>query len=468
MYLRICSLIILCLTGIVSSLAASLGDVASMIHSGLLDEASALLDSIGVKSPKNAEVDFLRGQLLEARGDDASAVTSYQEALRKGSNDARLQIAELATRRYELDEAESQLEAYRSYISKNRKKKLSDESGDLDQHITRLRNMLDRVEAIEVVDSIIVDADEFFSYYRLSPESGRLLSADQMPDHIDADDRSAIFLTEDSRRRIWAALNDEDRLVLRQSYALTDGEWSEPEEVNDQLVENGDASFPFLMPDGVTLYFAGDGDSSIGGYDIYITRNNGARWLDPQNVGFPYNSPYDDYMLAIDEVTGIGWWATDRNRIPGCVTIYLFIPSQMRINVDADDPHLASRARLDAIADTWRSDRDYSVMLAGLPQVSDKADDKADEFTFSFPDGSVITRYSQLSTYTARQAMERYVAMTQRIADDNDRLAGLREAYRAGNADQVAILRLEQQLLNDRDTLLRLSNEVVKSAGYAK
>ncbi len=60
---------------------------------------------------------------------------------------------------------------------------------------------------------------------------------------------------------------------------------------------------PFFMSDGVTLYYANDGDESIGGYDIFISRKGEDGFLQPQNIGMPYNSPYDDYMLAIDEVT---------------------------------------------------------------------------------------------------------------------------------------------------------------------
>ena len=83
-----------------------------------------------------------------------------------------------------------------------------------------------------------------------------------------------------------------------------------------------------MMSDGITLYYANDGDNTLGGYDIFMTRKgDDGRFLQPQNIGMPYNSPYDDYMLAIDEVTGAGWWATDRNQIPDSVTIYVFVPN---------------------------------------------------------------------------------------------------------------------------------------------
>ena len=83
----------------------------------------------------------------------------------------------------------------------------------------------------------------------------------------------------------------------------------------------------------------------------------------------PYNSPYDDYLLAIDELTGVGWWATDRNRIPGKVTIYVFVPQELRRNVDPDNPDLISRARLTSIRDTWNPETDRAEIIERIIAV---------------------------------------------------------------------------------------------------
>ena len=51
---------------------------------------------------------------------------------------------------------------------------------------------------------------------------------------------------------------------------LLDG-WSEPESLTS-LNEQGNVNYPFLMSDGITLYYASDGEGSLGGYDIFVTR----------------------------------------------------------------------------------------------------------------------------------------------------------------------------------------------------
>ena len=98
-------------------------------------------------------------------------------------------------------------------------------------------------------------------------------------------------------------------------------------------------AYPFFLNDGVTLYYASNGEGSIGGYDIFITRLNleNNTYLKPENVGMPFNSIYNDYMMAVDEMLNIGWFVSDREQIPGKVTIYLFIPNSSKQTYNLDE-----------------------------------------------------------------------------------------------------------------------------------
>lgn len=447
--------------------AATLQDVRDMISQGDIDEAHAVLDSLAAKLPKNAEVDLLRGRALltQQRDDDALAV--LERAHTKGSNDALLDLSEIALRYYRVDDADRLLASYRNYITKNRKKKLTDESGDLDERISRTRSMLDRVEAIEVIDSINVDADIFFKYYHLSPASGRLLPPDALPETFDPVDPSTIYLTEDGRKMMWGDLDSDNYMILKQADALIGGQWTEAEEVGRHLAPDADATYPFLMPDGVTLYFASNAEGGLGGLDIYISRNNGTRYLDPQNMGMPYNSPYNDYLLAIDEETGLGWWATDRNRLPGMVTVYTFIPSDLRHNVDIDDPMLRERAMLTSIALTQPEGADYSSRLKAAETVARQADatlQAQSTAPVAMPDGTVINRISQLKSPRARDAYERYLTAFKRFETEAADLDGLRARYASGDTSvSRAIIEAERKQQTDRQALQRLAAEVSRA-----
>lgn len=442
----------------------TLDDIDGMIRRGDLAEASRAIDSIAAQAPKNARVDFLRGQLMLASNDDNQAIEAFSEARRKGDHSAMLELAEIANRQFRVDDAEELLDAYRTYITRNRRKKLTDESGDLESRITKTRGMLDRVEDIVVFDSIVVDREDFFRAYRLSPESGTLLSAGELPAGFTAADQSTAYRSEDGRELIWAEETADNNLTLRRADALIGDEWSEAQPLGDHLSLGGDAGFPYLMPDGVTLYYASDGEGSIGGYDIFISRNNGTRFLDPQNIGLPYNSPYDDYLLVIDELTGIGWWASDRNRIPGFLTIYMFIPSDLRHNIDSDSPDLASRARLSSIADTWPENADFSRLRASLDGLHRQASQPKPQFSFALPDGRVLTRLDQFSSPRSRETMQRYLGALERLEESRSTLRRLREQYASGNTSVSSqIFDLERQELAQRQNLLRLSNDVIKA-----
>lgn len=442
----------------------SMADIELMIRRGALDEATEALDSAAAGQPKNAQIDYLRGKCLVARNDDTNAIKAFEDAHRKGSNDALLELAEIAIREYRVDDAEGSIDDYKAYIAKNKRKKLPDNSGDISSQLTRTRAMLDRVEKIVVFDSITVDKDAFLDAYRLSPEAGSLNYPDILPEDADYSDPTVVYCTEDGREMLWGAQNDESVFTLRSIHRLADNSWEKPENVGDHLGQGYDANYPFLMPDGVTLYFASDNEESLGGLDIFISRNNGTEFLQPQNIGMPYNSPYDDYMLAIDELTGAGFWASDRNRLGDKITIYMFIPSQSRVNVDLDDPTLAQRASLRSIRDTWPAGADFTNVRKALDNVKESVKKRAPQFEFSLPDGRVLTSYRQFTSEHAAGLMEQYVSLKKATDEAKKRLAALRIEYGNGNTGVgPEILTMEDDMEQAEAQLRRVANDVIRA-----
>jgi tetratricopeptide (TPR) repeat protein len=51
---------------------------------------------------------------------------------------------------------------------------------------------------------------------------------------------------------------------------------------------------PYLTPDGKFLFFSSDGHKGMGGYDVYVTQNNGGTWSKPINLGASINTVNDD------------------------------------------------------------------------------------------------------------------------------------------------------------------------------
>ncbi len=103
-----------------------------------------------------------------------------------------------------------------------------------------------------------------------------------------------------------------------------DGEnWSQPENLGPIVNTFGDETFPFMADNG-NLYFASDGHPGYGGLDIFVTRKVGNVWLNPQNLGRPINSSYDDFALAMYKNDSVGLFSANRPGGRGEDDIYTF------------------------------------------------------------------------------------------------------------------------------------------------
>ncbi|HMX87189.1 MAG TPA: hypothetical protein PKK64_03580 [Saprospiraceae bacterium] len=72
-----------------------------------------------------------------------------------------------------------------------------------------------------------------------------------------------------------------------------DGAFSEPvnlTEINTAF----DEATPYFDTKTKLLYFSSRGYLSMGGYDIYYSRNKGGLWTNPVNLGVPVNTSYDE------------------------------------------------------------------------------------------------------------------------------------------------------------------------------
>lgn len=454
--------LILLLTAALTAMAAKPLDEAKRLYlDGKYEEALPRLEALRKSSPRDGNVNYYLGSTLYALGryDEAEAPLKVAEG--RGVTDASRLRAVIALDAYRLDDASEALDAWEAKLKKN-KKQAPDELGEMQSRLIMMRNMLERVEKIEIIDSLVVDADDFFTHYRLSRSAGHLVPAAE----ADIDAATVVYRPENNGELIWAEADTTSMLRLMSAQILDDGTTDTPRHLDDELAGGGNADYPFLMADGMTLYFAADGDNSLGGYDIFLTRRNDDGFFQPQNIGMPYNSPYDDYMLAIDESTGIGWWATDRNRIPGKVTIYVYITSPTRVNVDVDDPALAGLARISSIATTQTPGKDYSDLRERIAAIGDgrhSARTGHAVFEIALGNGRIARSLDDFSNARARKAMEELLANRAEREKTAAELETLRDRYRAGDRSTAArIEELEDMTLYLDSAMPTLRNKVVR------
>ncbi len=454
-----------------SALAAKpIDEAKAAYNAGNYESAISQLQAILKRTPKDGTANYYLGLSLLATGQDDQAISALTKAEDRGVAEASRLLADIALDEYRTDDAEEHLETWASLLRKS-KKPMPETYSEMSSRMVMLKNMLERVEKIEVIDSITVDSADFFAHYPLSPAAGRLLSASALPPQYSRSGARVVYRPQSGREVIWSIPDSTGNFALVSAGILDDGTMESPTEMGGDPGEGGDADFPFLMPDGVTLYFANNGENSLGGYDIFMTRrNDDGTLMQPQNLGMPYNSPANDYMLAIDETSGLGWWATDRDCEPGKVTIYTFIPSDTRTNYDPEDPDIADRARLSSIAATQTSGKDYKALIDNAKAAAQTATEGAtaasggSTHALSLGDGRVVRTPSQLSNAKARQAMTQWLDTQEKIRQTQAQLRALRAAYGKGNhMVDSDILNLEKSLRLLRADSRRIANRVVQA-----
>ena len=313
------------------------------------------------------------------------------------------------------------------------------------QEDPRITNMREMTQQIVIIDSIVTDKEQLLAAIRLSSESGKLMPTgsffhNQQP--------GCLYINEMGNKVYFSQPVD----TLQQLFTSDKlgNEWSRPQRLAGISEGISEASFPFMLTDGVTFYFAGKGEESIGGYDIFMTRydSRSGAFLKPENIGMPFNSESNDYMYAIDETNRIGYFATDRRQPESKVCIYIFVPSETRKTYDGtvySEEQIRQLADITSISDTWG---DGTERNAALERIKSKYN-----ATTSTPktnsNGAASTE-----KYQSKEAKSLYPELLEqqnKLGIANSRLALLRQQYHMANTNGKKVLKSE---------ILKLENEV--------
>jgi outer membrane protein OmpA-like peptidoglycan-associated protein/tetratricopeptide (TPR) repeat protein len=102
----------------------------------------------------------------------------------------------------------------------------------------------------------------------------------------------------------------------------------------------------YMHIDGETMYIASQGNESIGGYDIFVSHKIRGQWGKPENMGYPINTPYDDFYFATTANGKYAYIASNRAGGKGGFDVYkvTFWGPEKKPMVDAEDYLLASIA----------------------------------------------------------------------------------------------------------------------------
>lgn len=203
---------------------------------------------------------------------------------------------------------------------------------------------------------------DFFLFYPLKDFSWR-----RTPNQLDTlggDKVAQAVYVPEGARDIYYSAKDEEGIRNIYSTHLKDSLWTAPTLINEQTTSSSDEIYPMLSPDGQSLYFASKGLYGMGGYDLYVSKWNkeSGDWDVPVNMGFPYSSPYDDFLFVNTEDGKYSIFASNRECGRDSVTIYVLEYDSMPVRKAVTDvAELRSLAALRTTSDPSRIDSGAAV-----------------------------------------------------------------------------------------------------------
>lgn len=433
------------IVGVCSTFGQTLQDARKMYLEGNYIEALPIFEQQFRAKPNDASINHWYAVSLYMTGGDLDiAEKCLQLASKRKVQESNMYLALIYTEWFDFDNAEKYFDLYEDHLTrKGSRTKAQKEQEEIAlnrleenrKSMRQLKRMVSHTEDVQIIDSIIVDKENFLFAYNLSFSGGRLAPFSEIFE-ANKTVESTVYFNEKETKMYYSQPDTTGQYGLFTMEYLIDHFGNEKKMSKDDFGLEGSMNYPFIMSDGVTVYFAAKDPESIGGYDLFVSRYNlnTDTYLKPERLNMPFNSEGNDYMMVIDEEKGVGWFASDRNMEEGKVCIYTYIPnSTVKIIQSEDNRYLANRARISSIEDTWIEGADYSKLIAaGRTKPIKKAVIHKD---FEFVINDELTYYTlhDFANKTARDAYFKVVQMKSELKQIQEKLEVEREKYANGS-----------------------------------
>lgn len=384
---------------------------------------------------------------------------------------------------YRFEDAANLLE---KQIKAAQKKGIETEELEAELHRANLgRDLLEATQRVTFIDSLVVPLSQVLPALRLSSQAGTLIPTG-FPDGEEPGGQSrvsslsrhfsnfgkAAFINELKDKILFSASDSLSApKTLYAAYKMATG-WEDVTPLEGLSEEGDDIDFPFMLPDGITLYYSSLSKEGLGGYDLYVTRFNSElnQFLKPENLGMPFNSPANDYLLAIDEEHGLGWLVTDRNQPTDTVCVYVFLPADSYEYFTLSDENLSEvirAARIDSLAE---SQTDPAIVKEGKAKLAQAHRQSLHPSTsyrrYIINDELVYTDLSQFRSDAARRIAAQADEVKAKVDELEARQAELQAQAAKGNRTKEvlnSLLQIEKTLPELRTQLLTLCKNFRKA-----
>jgi len=246
--------------------------------------------------------------------------------------------------------------------------------------------MMDFCTTPSVISRYTFSIEDFFLYYPLPDKSWRP-SPNQLDSTSDEAFVKATYIPEKASELYYSA---KDEAGVRNIYktSFRDTIWTVPELINENLTSSGNEIFPLVSADGQSLYFSSKGLFGMGGYDLYVSKWNDdiKDWDTPSNLGFPYSSPYDDFLFMKTPDGKYTLFASNRDCAADSVCVYVLEQEENPVHKKVDDVNYlrelaslkpkdnASNAINRSTSNTSQDNENISAYISQLNLVRDLRD----------------------------------------------------------------------------------------------
>lgn len=430
--------------------AQTLNEAKQLYEEEKYAEAKPAFEKFVKQSPSNSSYNLWYGVCCLKTGDLEAAEKPLAFAVKRKQIEAFRYRGDLCFLTYRMEEAVDMYEQYLEWLEKKKRDTAYAEQR-LDLMEDALR-MMERTEDVQIIDSMVVGKEDFLQAYTLSEESGSIAPFHAFFDETDV--QTSVYMNQKKNKIYYAQPADSTYRLFTRSLLLD--KWADEKRLPMNDEAGADDNYPFVMPDGVTIYYASTGNGALGGYDLFVTRYNlnSDTYLAPEQLGMPFNSPYNDYLIVFDAVKGLGWFVSDRFQPEGQVCVYLFIPNEHPVRVETDDIELKrARASVRSIRDSWRKgEADYAELIQlahqeipfGKPQIEK-------DFELVIQDDRVYYKWEDIQSSEARSIYQKAHTMKQELEGIEKKLTPQRMDYTLTNSTErkeqlaASILHMEER-----------------------
>lgn len=281
-------------------------------------QAMPLFAQLVANHPENYKYNYYYGVcLLVVNKDKEQAVKYLENSLKnpKSPEEVYYYLARAYHMNYMFDEGIRAIAEFNKIVKP--KTQVKWKTSEVAESIYSAKRTLDTTKNDNVAEMIPATTGDFFSKYAFEGNYGKILS---MPEEYvskkDQENNPTIFLSANGNVMYYAAYSAETN--SKDIYRVTktsEGNWNKPERLDAMVNTNKDEMFPTCSADGNVLYFSSMGHNTTGGFDIYKTvfSRTDNKWMTAENMGSPYNSPFDDFNYMPSASDKIAYFTSTRN-----------------------------------------------------------------------------------------------------------------------------------------------------------